>query len=221
MVNKKIISRYNEDVSWIDFDDTIIFNKGEHLKSNIETINLPNAGREAQTWTYYIINNYQNLPDICFFIQANPFDHSEDIKKRLLVDYKYPTPLTYRYTKLWPGKEKTKYDLCFEVNNLKVRMGNINYFGHKNFQATQSWFANCWNEIFKCKVPSNYYYGYGAMWAVPKKFILNRSLNFWNNINELLLKSTNEAYQSTIDAWAMEALWAAVFSSPDVYPSIK
>lgn len=72
-----IISRYNEDLEWINeypFNqfEYIVYNKGineNFCKNNVkEIINLPNVGRESHTYLYHIVNNYDNLSDIliCF-----------------------------------------------------------------------------------------------------------------------------------------------------------
>ena len=71
-----IISRFNEDLSWLDhykenFNITI-YNKGTKL-SNISfgnIISLPNVGRESHTWVHHIFNNYENLDDKNIFLQG-------------------------------------------------------------------------------------------------------------------------------------------------------
>jgi len=64
MMNYKgdlIVSRYREDISWLsEFSDYRIFlyNKGEPIEGSI---NLPNVGREGNTYLTHIIKNYDNL----------------------------------------------------------------------------------------------------------------------------------------------------------------
>ena len=62
-----VISRYNEDISWVNQLDTekyniLLYNKGE---DNIDYphINRPNIGREAETMVNYILENYDKLPE--------------------------------------------------------------------------------------------------------------------------------------------------------------
>ena len=70
-----IISRYNEDIGWIDkikdgklIDKIFIYNKGEkniHFNDKkIHVFNVKNIGREGGTYLDYIINNYDNFPKI-------------------------------------------------------------------------------------------------------------------------------------------------------------
>ena len=75
MSNCLIISRYDEDISWLSSYETFnlyIYNKGSRIKNyefkNI--INLKNVGRESHTWLYHIVNNYNKLDDINIFLQG-------------------------------------------------------------------------------------------------------------------------------------------------------
>jgi hypothetical protein len=62
-----IIARYNEDVSWCDdFDTKFIVQKDVHL---------PNKGREASSYLWYIINNYNALTGLYEFRQGKTSDH--------------------------------------------------------------------------------------------------------------------------------------------------
>ena len=74
---KIIVARYNEDVSWFESekDNCIIYNKGDSLGIENE-IMRENIGRESETYLHYIITNYDSLPDVVCFTQANISDHS-------------------------------------------------------------------------------------------------------------------------------------------------
>ncbi len=79
-----VVARYNENVDWIlkefPHDKVTIYNKGkQNLKthSNYKIIKLPNLGREAHTYLYHIINNYDNLSDRILFLQGNPYTNHE------------------------------------------------------------------------------------------------------------------------------------------------
>ncbi len=77
-MNDLVIARYKEDISWIDdhnLSDT--FNVIVYNKFHSEPITLPNAaGREAHTYLWHIVSNYDTLPDRTIFCQGKPFDHS-------------------------------------------------------------------------------------------------------------------------------------------------
>jgi hypothetical protein len=76
-----VVARYNEDTKWLEeFNDFNIhlYNKGEDELVN--SIKLPNVGREAHTYLTHIVNNYDNLDDVIIFTQGNP-DHASDINE--------------------------------------------------------------------------------------------------------------------------------------------
>jgi hypothetical protein len=75
-----IISRYNEELKWINqypFNkfQYIVYNKGVNnnfCKKNVkEIIELPNVGRCDHTYLYHIVNNYDNLSDILIFFPGS------------------------------------------------------------------------------------------------------------------------------------------------------
>lgn len=63
---KYVIARYNENVDWAKDLDHFIVQKGEHLE---------NKGREASSYLWYIIENYNNLKGDYIFCQARRSDH--------------------------------------------------------------------------------------------------------------------------------------------------
>lgn len=85
MKKSLILSRYNEDVSWVKqwesiFDEIIVYNKGNSdLICDYTEIKLPNIGREAHTYLYHIINNYLCLSDITVFLQGSISDIVGDV----------------------------------------------------------------------------------------------------------------------------------------------
>lgn len=75
-----IVSRYNEDLEWMNEEpfnkfQYIVYNKGlndEFCKNNVkEIINLPNLGKCDHTYLYHVVNNYDNLADIIIFFPGS------------------------------------------------------------------------------------------------------------------------------------------------------
>lgn len=58
-----VIARYDEDISWSDGLNRFVVQKGVHL---------PNVGREASSWLWYIVENYDSLEGTYAFRQGNP-----------------------------------------------------------------------------------------------------------------------------------------------------
>ena len=75
-----VVSRYNEDLSWLNeypfnLFEYIVYNKGDNdhfEKSNVKKIiNVTNVGRCDHTYLYHIIENYNNLSNIIVFFTGS------------------------------------------------------------------------------------------------------------------------------------------------------
>lgn len=66
-----VIARHKENIDWANgYDSRVIIQKD---------VDIPNQGRESSSYAWYIIQNYDNLPDNVTFCQGNPFEHIESI----------------------------------------------------------------------------------------------------------------------------------------------
>src|SRR5574343_45482 len=90
-----VVSRYNEDISWINdyTSNYIIYNKGNDLDPKYNSIKLPNFGGNQHDMFYFVVANYDNLPEIMVFVQGNPFDHCNKNTFDKIVVNKSFTPL--------------------------------------------------------------------------------------------------------------------------------
>jgi hypothetical protein len=100
-----VISRYNEQINWLDdkpFNKykSICYNKGNTLpqysNTNCKFNALPNVGRCDHTFLYHIINNYDKLADVTIFLPASWTDvHKVNTTLKLmeLVDKSQTTVL--------------------------------------------------------------------------------------------------------------------------------
>lgn len=89
MPNELVVSVYREDFSWIPsvldtgkVDSVVVYNKGGRSISfddpRIRVVDLPNVGREGETFLHHIIHNWSSIPNGIWFAQGGPFDHSPD-----------------------------------------------------------------------------------------------------------------------------------------------
>jgi hypothetical protein len=70
-----VVARYNEDVQWVGGLPAIIYNKGPQLVSSAPVRELPNVGREAQTYLQHITGCWNELADMTVFCQGQVNDH--------------------------------------------------------------------------------------------------------------------------------------------------
>lgn len=187
MEKKIVISRYNEDVSWVkhlDFKYTI-YNKGEDDIPE-PNIKLPNLGREAQTYLNFIISNYHTLDDSCgyFFLQGSPFDHLvvfENINDKHFRDFESFGGFSFNETTKGPVNYNFPSGLpILEFCNI---LFNNNPFpdGHVRFKL-------------------------GAQFCVTGKVIRNRCIEFYKFINDRLLK------KNPIEGHILERIWHVIFN---------
>lgn len=68
---KFIVSRYNQDIDWIKeySDDVILYDRSE--KPLEGAIVVPNIGSDIYDKLTFIIDNYENLPQIAVYTKAN------------------------------------------------------------------------------------------------------------------------------------------------------
>jgi hypothetical protein len=79
-----VVARYNENITWLNEINCeyVIYNKGnDNIDHNYKK--LENIGREPHTYITYILENYNNLPDVVCFVQGNPFDHCNNIVSKI------------------------------------------------------------------------------------------------------------------------------------------
>lgn len=71
-----VVARYRESVEWasgLRFP-SLVFNKNRE-DDHLFELNLPNMGRETDTFLRYLVDRYDSLPSYVTFLQGDPFDH--------------------------------------------------------------------------------------------------------------------------------------------------
>lgn len=216
MKKEIVISRYNEDVSWISNINPDIkihlYNKGEQL-SSYRCATLPNIGRESNTYLHHICTNYHNLSDIIFFFQGHPFDHTGNClpivnngpevwnKQKQLH---YPGYWGYAHNSIntmWPLTVSTSFSGTCLISQLN---GQPHHPGLP--------LGELWGLIFETPPPKFIDFVPGNQFNVTRELILNRSLIFWENLLEL--SKTRETFP-----WEFERLTPYIFH-PD-YKTLK
>jgi hypothetical protein len=126
------------------------------------------------------------------------------------------------YTRRHPGPEVKLHDKVEKVNGFVVRYGDATIDGH-NTTSVRPWYNPAtWPYIFDCARPEPLWFGYGAMWAVPRRCILRRPLRLWEHLLQVCDDATvrtGEVWTDPpINPWMMEASWYYLFRDPADYP---
>lgn len=192
-----VIARYNEDISWLNpiIDKCTIINKYNNK-------DLPNVGRESDTYLWYIINNYYNLPDIIIFSQARISDHVKSNSHEFLLKlyneaklYGKSLPSTHHYWKnyftnyIWGPK--------FDKRTLLYL-----YVKRRNPMLFYEWFMKFINPIYPdpIKIYKN------GLFAVKKELILKHDINYYITLRNELQYDNNP-----IEGHYFERSWYYIF----------
>lgn len=116
---KYIISRYNHDITPIlpyIGKDFVMYDRSEVPLEN--TIVVPNIGTDIMDKFTYIIDNYNNLPDVVCLIKANLFKYITEEEFKLVKDNKTFTPLLTKNHQTEQGISFYSEDGMYnEINN--------------------------------------------------------------------------------------------------------
>lgn len=182
MVNKRrlIVAKYKENVDWIynlknEFEivvynkdndlsvDNLSFENREYVTNGVKWIDLPNIGREAQTYLFHIIENYDKIYDLEFFTQGNPFDHNPDFLNKIRS-----VEGSLYYDNLCNERVIQKKSDFIESEKDKIHF----YYGNQN---------TLHKEMFKKEVPSLYEIGIRGMFVSSKKAIQDNDIEIYEN----------------------------------------
>jgi hypothetical protein len=205
---KIVVSRYNEDISWLlPLKHYCIFiNKGEPLQIENE-IRVENIGREGHSYLWFILNNYENLPDVVVFTQANIKDHIDIdnikyletiIKDAVIYNKSMPNALhNYKINKKMNGELGPVWNYKDDEWYLKN-----NYLNNQP-QFFIDWFIK--NIKPEYPNPTMYFYMNG-IFAVKKDLILNHTKEFYGK----LIKSVDH-HIDPAEGHFLERSWYHIF----------
>jgi len=180
-----IISRYKEDWQWVrDYTDYfLIYNKGEPI-SDPNVINVPNHGGNQIDIFRYIIDHYENLPELMAFVQATPWDHCKKEIFDKLIYNEFFTPL--EYYGLIPANDwerRDEFGGFLEINNSWY----LSCAGDRNFPCSFSSFDQFMDSIFLDYDHVDFIrFSPGSMYLIEKNQALNYSKDFWKRLMKRL-----------------------------------
>lgn len=126
-----VLSRYNHNIAWVSgyTDDVVIYDRSEQPLPN--TIVVPNVGSDIYDKFSFIIDNYDNLPDIALYSKANLFDY---IKPREFETIKDNTT----FTPLLTQDHKTYEPICWYEDGIYCEINNYFYLNSHPVKNEQS-----------------------------------------------------------------------------------
>lgn len=189
-----VVARYNEDLNWLSNYNHLIkvYDKGNIYNHN--SIKLDNIGREGHTFLYYIINNWENLPSLIFFVQGNISDH--DV---------YPINFY-----LFPKNHLT-INLSCNRTNFQDFWGHLiaNKSHYFDLQSSKFTYREWWDMFVRKPKPSreNFKWSPGGIFSVSKDLIGQNSKEYYQN---LLLSLGNK--NNPEEGHYLERSWYYIFN---------
>jgi hypothetical protein len=202
-----VVARYNEDLRWSNkYEDYLtVYNKGEDEISG--SIKLENIGREAHTYLYHIVNNYDDLADYTVFLQGEPLNpHSPTLYRYL--DYVLHSN-EYIPDFFWISTRIVEGDFEYEREPYHKVFPNIRY---------------AFEKVFGKQPPEKFTFGAGAQFCLSRDQIRKRSKEFYQNILDIFEHNPDEPDELTLKllgkhgrqnpelAYQMERFWGLVFT---------
>jgi len=157
-----VVSHYKSDYSWVKqyTDSFTVYHKDRE-----------NVGYNVSSMMSFIIDNYDNLPDVCVFVKDNILERhitKEEFDK--VIDNKTFTPMLTQNHKVDGVINYYENGLYYERNDSWY----FNSYPHKHFSS--------YNEFASLMgLDNSKYLGFapGANYIVPRKNILKRSKDFY------------------------------------------
>jgi hypothetical protein len=209
---KLIVARFNEDISWLKEVklNKIIYNKGlpdikpEQFKKDaedVEIINLQNVGRDPHTLLKYIELNYDMLPDAIIFLQGNPFDHVHNICKFFGDKFlNKPREALIHFlnmdTDFFEAKEDKLFGLGHYHSDQWYQKGVEAIYKELGIKTLRFTTDNCRRLLpsFPGHGTNNLknIYSAGCQFYIPKKYILNKPIDFYKKMTAWAEIENNE-----------------------------
>ena len=201
-----VIAKYKEDVTWtnkIKEHKITVYDKSD--SPIINSIKLPNIGRETHTFLHHIVENYDNLDDVTVFLQGNPFEHIQVIMGWQyfgLPNAPYPPPLTSEQLEKMFDKINNEIKHTSDLASFYQVVYNVPYYtngGNVNKHLSEILSENVSNLSYSVSP--------GGQYIVPKKYILSRTKEVWKKALDLL--SLNELWR----CYSQELSWYYLFTN--------
>jgi Protein of unknown function (DUF3431) len=221
-----VIARYNEPNIEILFSripkefKITIYNKGpketlvipKHEAARIRVIDLPNIGRETNTYLHHIISNYNSgLADVTIFILASALDDSvypkshkfQAVIDAVLKSYTSAFPVTN------PVSLKDVYNFSIETYTSTNKGNKTSNPQHKVQLCPIRPFGKWYTEVFKgLKMPKKIPITYNGIFAADIKHIKQRPLKLY----EKLISFVNLPTHTNPEAGHyLERSWPSIF----------
>lgn len=166
-----VVAHYKENLEWLqqlDSNRIVVYNKNNEL-TPYPTVTIPNLGRESNTYLKYIVDNYENLPDIVVFMQGND-DHLSVVNINHFI----------KKMELFPSHQFEGKLSIFTPSGLGLsNNGRIPRYRGQTLIPAESDFYTWFRRYIRREVPRYFCVIWGACFLVRSEAIRSRPLQFY------------------------------------------
>jgi hypothetical protein len=195
-----VVARYKENIGWITHDPSIykdcrffVYNKGPKIP-NYPTIDIPNVGRETETYFRHIVENYDSLAEHTLFIQAEPFFHAH----------------------IMIGNVGAVINHCARLKDEIIQFDSE--LSQENLLVGDDYKIREYSEFLFGKKFDSVIFSQGCQWRVSRNLIRRHPLETYKKILTLVTDSEGRDEYAFdpgyISPWAFERLFPHVFMNP-------
>lgn len=210
MKNLFVISNYNSDISWIlDYTDNyIIYDRSdtdEWIRSfdQSKVSRVPNIGWDIYDKFTYIIDHYDNLPDVIILIKGNLFKYITRQEFDMVYKNKTFTPLfTKHHTVSYPTAFYGSDGMYYEINNSWY----LRIFPAKYFKTYNDFI---WRYVKK--IPTYTPFAPGSNYILRKQDILQYPKSFYEKLRSYINYTAHPGEAQILER-ALYMLWNGDFN---------
>lgn len=171
---KYVLSRFNHNIGWLsDYStDLVIYDRSD--KPVIGSIVVENIGSDLFDKFTYIIDNYDNLPDVICLIKANLFDYIKPREFEKIKDNKIFTPILSQ-------DHHTYLPVCYYKDNMYYEINNYYYLNAHPARYAKEIIA-----LFQMDKRAYNAFAPGSNYILPKENILKHSKDFYEKLRSYL-----------------------------------
>lgn len=178
---KYIISRFNHDLGWLKHytKDFVLYDRSE--KPLEGAIVVPNIGTDIYDKFTYIIDNYDDLPDVMVLTKANLFKYITQTEFDLLKDNKTFTPLLTQNHRTYSDNDSP---VCWYENGMYCERNDYWYLReHSTKNVTHT---NELKKLLGLEGRKYLTFAPGSNYIVPKENILKHPKEFYIKLRSYL-----------------------------------
>lgn len=205
---KKILVNYNftPDKEWIG-DTYIIYDRSDdgidHLKDfdQSKIIKTKNTGQVDYDKLSYLVDNYDNLPEVFLWGKTNLFKFITKEEYEIVKDNSVFTPLLTQYHKTYQDKYGP---VCFYLGGMYYERNNswyVNELSYKYFDSFHK-FA----KTFQIRHPQHLPFAPGGNYILTRETVHKYGRDFYDDLRQILPHAENPAEAHMIER-ALYLMW--------------